>query len=236
MTGDEEGPAVNGTATLLRWMEASGRAAPTPAWSASRPRPEVLGDMMKIGRRGSANGTLVVEGTPGPHRLSASRRQRRRTGSCTCWSAIRRRPSTPAPSFFEPANLQVTTIDIGNPAGNVIPARGHAPGSTSATTTCRTATAGEPGCAAHCDAAGGTYRAGAALQRRRLPDQARPVHRSGRRSRRGITGRAPGGLHQRRHLGRALRQALLPRGRAGPGRARPCTRSTSGSPPPTSCR
>ena len=74
ITGDEEGIAVNGTVKLLEWAAARGETfdhcilgEPT--------NPARLGDMIKIGRRGSLNGTLVVAGHPGPRRLSRARRQ-----------------------------------------------------------------------------------------------------------------------------------------------------------------
>ena len=70
ITGDEEGVAVNGTVKLLQWAAARGEmfdhcilGEPT--------NPDELGDMIKIGRRGSLNGTLIVERQAGPRRLSA---------------------------------------------------------------------------------------------------------------------------------------------------------------------
>ena len=74
ITGDEEGPAINGTTKLLDWAAAKGES-----WDAAivgePTNPDALGDMIKIGRRGSLSGTITVHGAAGPCRLSASRRQ-----------------------------------------------------------------------------------------------------------------------------------------------------------------
>src|ERR1044072_8618477 len=64
ITGDEEGIAVNGTVKLLKWAAERGEKF-DHAILGEPTNPEKLGDMMKIGRRGSQNGTLVVTGTPG---------------------------------------------------------------------------------------------------------------------------------------------------------------------------
>ncbi len=74
ITGDEEGPAINGTVKMLQWLAEKGEkfdhcvvGEPTNA--------QDLGDMIKIGRRGSLNGRLTGQGPPGPCRLSPARRQ-----------------------------------------------------------------------------------------------------------------------------------------------------------------
>ena len=74
ITGDEEGVAVNGTPKLLKW--AAERGEKFDHCILGEPsNQEELGDTIKIGRRGSLNGTLIVTGTAGPCRLSAARRQ-----------------------------------------------------------------------------------------------------------------------------------------------------------------
>ena len=65
ITGDEEGPAIDGTVSVLDWMAGQRRRSPTSAWSASRPARSALGDMVKIGRRGSLNAKITVHGTQG---------------------------------------------------------------------------------------------------------------------------------------------------------------------------
>ena len=107
--------------------------------------PERLGDTVKIGRRGSVTCRLTVRGRQGhtayPHRAdNAAHRLVRGAGRPDRGAARRGHRA------FEPSNLQVTSIDVGNPATNVIPAR-PAPASTSASTTATPATAWTPGCA-----------------------------------------------------------------------------------------
>ena len=124
VTGDEEGPAVNGTRKALAWMAENGEAIdhclvgePTCA--------EVLGDTVKIGRRGSLSCALEVEGRQGhvayPHLADnpAARLVR-------MLAAVIDAPLDEGTEHFAPSNLEVTSIDVGNPAGNVIPARARA--------------------------------------------------------------------------------------------------------------
>jgi succinyl-diaminopimelate desuccinylase len=124
ITGDEEGDAVNGTRKVLQWLEERGEAIdaclvgePTSA--------EQLGDMIKIGRRGSMTGRLTVHGVQGhtayphladnpAHRLVAM--LHRLTGA----------ELDRGSEHFQASTLQVSTIDIGNPASNVIPATARA--------------------------------------------------------------------------------------------------------------
>ena len=124
ITGDEEGPAINGTVKLLEWAAAQRRDAGMPAIVGEPTNPDALGDMIKIGRRGSLSGTRHRQRRAGPRRLSASRRQPGARADAhwstrCCIRAVRRR----ARSDFQPTNLEVTTIDVGNPATNVIPAK-----------------------------------------------------------------------------------------------------------------
>lgn len=120
ITGDEEGPAVNGTVKLLQW--AAERGERWDACLVGEPtNPNLLGDMIKIGRRGSVSGTVTVRGVQGhaayPHLADNPVR-----------GALRFAESLMTPAFdegsesFQPSNLEVTTIDVGNPATNVIPA------------------------------------------------------------------------------------------------------------------
>jgi succinyl-diaminopimelate desuccinylase len=124
ITGDEEGAAVNGTKKVLEWLQARGETLdacvvgePTSA--------RVLGDMVKIGRRGSLTGRLTVEGVQGhtayPH-LADNAAHR----LVHMLSALIATELDHGSRHFEPSTLQVSTIDIGNPATNVIPARAQA--------------------------------------------------------------------------------------------------------------
>jgi succinyl-diaminopimelate desuccinylase len=119
ITGDEEGAAENGTKRVLDWLGSRGEALdacvvgePTSA--------AALGDMVKIGRRGSLTGRLRVGGKQGhtayPHLAdNPAHRLVRMLDSLTAAELDRGSP------HFQPSNLQITTIDIGNPATNVIP-------------------------------------------------------------------------------------------------------------------
>ena len=119
ITGDEEGVAINGTKKVLEWLKARGETLdacvvgePTSATA--------LGDMIKIGRRGSMTGRLTVEGTQGhvayPH-LTDNAAHR----LIALLEALTTSPLDPGTEHFQPSSLQVTTIDIGNPATNVVP-------------------------------------------------------------------------------------------------------------------
>jgi succinyl-diaminopimelate desuccinylase len=124
ITGDEEGDAVNGTVKVLRWMEERGDV-PDMCVVGEPTNPERLGDMIKIGRRGSMTGYLTVRGVQGhvayPHLAdNAAHRLVRML------DAVAREPLDAGSAHFQPSSLQITTIDIGNPANNVIPAEAKA--------------------------------------------------------------------------------------------------------------
>ncbi|MBV9860180.1 MAG: succinyl-diaminopimelate desuccinylase [Alphaproteobacteria bacterium] len=124
ITGDEEGVAVNGTRKVLEWLAARGETLdacivgePTSA--------QALGDMIKIGRRGSITGRLRVEGIQGhvayPH-LADNAAHR----LVAMLHALTAETLDEGTEHFQPSTLQVTTIDIGNPATNVIPGAARA--------------------------------------------------------------------------------------------------------------
>ncbi len=124
ITGDEEGAGTDGTTALLDWMAANGERM-SVCLVGEPTSPNALGDMMKIGRRGSLTCHFEAQGIQGhsayPHRAKnplhalvrlldrlASHEMDRGTG------------------HFDASTLQITTIDTGNPAGNVIPAKARA--------------------------------------------------------------------------------------------------------------
>jgi succinyl-diaminopimelate desuccinylase len=120
ITGDEEGVAIDGTRKVLEWLENRGEiidgcvvGEPTSANS--------LGDMIKIGRRGSMTGRLTIHGTQGhtayPH-LADNAAHR----LVAMLHALTSAQLDHGSEHFQPSTLQVSTIDIGNPASNVIPA------------------------------------------------------------------------------------------------------------------
>ena len=121
ITGDEEGPSINGTAKLLEWAVARGER-----WDGAvvgePTNPDALGDMIKIGRRGSLSGIVTVNGRQGhaayPHLADNPVR-----GAIALATALLEAPFDDGTEDFQPTNLEITTIDVGNAAANVIPAR-----------------------------------------------------------------------------------------------------------------
>ncbi len=124
ITGDEEGPSINGTRKVLDWMHEQGEVI--DACLVGEPtNPKALGDMMKIGRRGSVTATLTAYGAQGhvayPH--LADNPLPRLTEALTLLAGS---PLDEGTAHFQPSTLALTTIDVGNPASNVIPAKGTA--------------------------------------------------------------------------------------------------------------
>ena len=124
ITGDEEGPAVNGTKKLLDWAVRRGErfdacllGEPT---SVAR-----IGDTVKNGRRGSFSATLRVEGTQG-HVAYPERADNPIRGLHVLLGALLDPPLDAGSAFFQPSNLEPVSVDVGNPATNVIPARAEA--------------------------------------------------------------------------------------------------------------
>ena len=119
ITGDEEGPAVNGTVKMLKRLAERGETI--DACVVGEPTSSKrFGDMMKIGRRGSMNVEMVVRGVQGHvgyperldnpiHRLSA------------LIEALVREPIDQGSEYFQPTSLQFTTVDVGNKATNIAP-------------------------------------------------------------------------------------------------------------------
>ena len=124
ITGDEEGPTINGTVRMLQQLAAEG-LVPDACLVGEPTNPAVLGDMVKIGRRGSMNGELTVAGTQGhvgyPH-LADNPLPR----LCRMLLAIAEPELDAGTPHFQKSNLEITSIDVGNPASNVIPAAGTA--------------------------------------------------------------------------------------------------------------
>jgi len=119
ITGDEEGVSINGTKKLLEWIAARGETL--DACIVGEPtNAQRLGDMVKIGRRGSLSGYLTVEGVQGhtayPH-LADNAAHRLVAMLHVLTSA----PLDEGTEHFQASALQISTIDIGNTASNVIP-------------------------------------------------------------------------------------------------------------------
>jgi len=124
ITGDEEGAAINGTKKVLEWLAERGETLdacvvgePTSA--------AVLGDMIKIGRRGSLTGRLTAHGVQGhtayPH-LADNAAHR----LIAMLHALTTTELDQGSQHFQPSTLQISTIDIANPVSNVIPASAKA--------------------------------------------------------------------------------------------------------------
>jgi succinyl-diaminopimelate desuccinylase len=120
ITGDEEGPARNGTKKVLEWMRANGHV-PDVAVVGEPTSPERVGQTIKVGRRGSLTGRLTVRGTQGhvayPHVADNPIPRMVRL-----LAALTEHPIDQGSERFQPSNLEVTTVDVGNAATNVIPA------------------------------------------------------------------------------------------------------------------
>jgi succinyl-diaminopimelate desuccinylase len=124
ITGDEEGEAVHGTTKVLDWLEARGETIDM-CLVGEPTNPEALGDMIKIGRRGSLTGRLTVHGVQGhtayPH-LSDNPIHR----LVGMLDALTRDSLDDGTEHFQPSTLQISTVDVGNTASNVIPAAARA--------------------------------------------------------------------------------------------------------------
>jgi succinyl-diaminopimelate desuccinylase len=124
ITGDEEGVAVNGTVKLLQWAAARGEAfdhcilgEPT--------NPVTLGDMIKIGRRGSLNGTLIVTGMQG-HVAYPDFADNPIPRLIAIMQALLAAPIDDGSAYFDASNLEFTSVDVGNPTVNLIPGEAQA--------------------------------------------------------------------------------------------------------------
>ena len=119
ITGDEEGPAVNGTRKVLAWLAERGETL--DACLVGEPtNPEVLGEMVKIGRRGSLNGTLRVGGRQG-HVAYPALADNPLPRLLTLLNALLAMRLDAGTDHFQPSRLELTSIDVGNEATNVIP-------------------------------------------------------------------------------------------------------------------
>jgi len=119
LTGDEEGPAVNGTVKLLDWALAKGERFDHCILGEST-SVEAVGDTIKHGRRGSLNGRITIKGRQGhaayPHIADNPVR-----ALAPVLTALFSPPLDQGNADFEPTNLEVVSVDVGNPTFNVIP-------------------------------------------------------------------------------------------------------------------
>jgi succinyl-diaminopimelate desuccinylase len=124
ITGDEEGPSINGTKKVLDWMAAHGEI-PDLCLVGEPTNETVLGDMAKIGRRGSVNVELTAKGAQGhvayPHLADNPIHP-----LIALLADLVAKPLDAGNAHFQPSSLQVTTVDVANPTENLIPAKAQA--------------------------------------------------------------------------------------------------------------
>lgn len=122
ITGDEEGPATDGTVRVLDWMQAHDHI-PDFCLVGEPTNLREVGDVIKIGRRGSLNARIIVHGIQG-HAAYPQLADNPVHRLVTVLAALTAAPLDAGSDWFEPSSLQITSIDVGNAATNVIP--GHA--------------------------------------------------------------------------------------------------------------
>ena len=121
ITGDEEGDALDGTTALLDWMAANNEAM-SVCLVGEPTCPDVMGEAMKIGRRGSVTAFFTVTGQQG-HAAYPHRANNPMPAIARLMDVLSGRVLDEGTAHFDPSSLQVLTIDTGNPATNVIPAQ-----------------------------------------------------------------------------------------------------------------
>ncbi len=124
ITGDEEGEATDGTVALLDWMAANGERM-THCLVGEPTCPNVMGEMIKIGRRGSMTANITATGVQG-HSAYPHRAKNPLSALVKFLARLEAEPLDQGTAHFDASTLAITTIDCGNPATNVIPARGTA--------------------------------------------------------------------------------------------------------------
>ena len=124
ITGDEEGDAEDGTVALLEWMATQGERM-THCLVGEPTCPDRMGEMMKIGRRGSMTCWFTATGVQG-HSAYPHRAKNPMSALVRLMTRLEEKPLDGGSDHFDASTLAITTIDCGNPANNVIPARGMA--------------------------------------------------------------------------------------------------------------
>ena len=124
ITGDEEGPSIDGTQALLDWMGQHGERM-SHCLVGEPTCPNTLGDMMKIGRRGSLTVWFAAQGVQG-HSAYPHRARNPLSALVKLLTRLEAEPLDHGTDHFDASSLAITTIDCGNPATNVIPAKAQA--------------------------------------------------------------------------------------------------------------
>ncbi|OHC74680.1 MAG: succinyl-diaminopimelate desuccinylase [Rhodospirillales bacterium RIFCSPLOWO2_12_FULL_58_28] len=125
ITGDEEGPAVNGTARILEWAKEQGETI-DDCVVGEPTNPKQMGDLIKIGRRGSLNGRLTVYGTQGhtayPELADNPIPRLMRMMTVLNFAQL----DDGVAKYFDPTRVAITSFDVGNPTTNMIPSKAAA--------------------------------------------------------------------------------------------------------------
>lgn len=121
ITGDEEGDALDGTTAILDWMRANGETM-DHCLVGEPTSPDTMGQMMKIGRRGSMSAHFTINGVQG-HSAYPHRANNPLTAMVRLMDRLASHELDQGTEHFDQSTLAITTIDTGNPAGNVIPAQ-----------------------------------------------------------------------------------------------------------------
>lgn len=124
ITGDEEGTSRDGTIALLDWMRETGETMQV-CIVGEPSNPETMGEMIKIGRRGSLTATITATGKQG-HAAYPHRANNPLHALVRLLAGLTAAPLDRGTEHFDPSGLQITTIDCGNPASNVIPEKATA--------------------------------------------------------------------------------------------------------------
>ncbi|OWU82494.1 succinyl-diaminopimelate desuccinylase [Phaeobacter sp. 22II1-1F12B] len=120
ITGDEEGDALDGTTALLDYMDEAGEKM-NVCLVGEPTCPENMGDMIKIGRRGSMSAWFTVRGVQG-HSAYPHRAKNPLPAIARLMDRLASHELDQGTDHFDPSTLAIVTIDTGNPATNVIPA------------------------------------------------------------------------------------------------------------------
>ena len=124
ITGDEEGEAKNGTSAILDWMQKNDEKI-SHCLVGEPTCPEYLGEMVKIGRRGSVTAKFCVKGLQG-HTAYPALAVNPLNALVRLMDALTKESLDHGSEHFDPSTLAITTIDTGNSANNVIPEKSTA--------------------------------------------------------------------------------------------------------------
>lgn len=124
ITGDEEARAVNGTQKMLQWL-ADNNIKINHCLVGEPTNPEKIGEMLKIGRRGSLNFELTINGIQG-HVAYPDKAENPVTKLVEILHKLKNKPLDNGNEEFQASNLEITDIEVGNPTTNVIPVKANA--------------------------------------------------------------------------------------------------------------